>query len=200
MKLTQDIYSGSLSLLTDLYQLTMAYAYWKAGLAEKESVFNLFFRENPFGGGYTICCGLSYVIDFLGQFKFTTEDLDFIKTLQNQDGSTMFEDSFIDYLGNMEFCCSLDAIPEGKVVFPHEPLIRVRGPIIQGQLIESALLNMINYQSLVATKAARISEAAKGEQVLEPGLPESFNVLVRELQALCLDVKLEENTEEEALS
>jgi len=170
LKLTQDIYSGSLSLLTDLYQLTMAYAYWKAGLAEKESVFNLFFRENPFGGGYTICCGLSYVIDFLGQFKFTTEDLDFIKTLQNQDGSTMFEDSFIDYLGNMEFCCSLDAIPEGKVVFPHEPLIRVRGPIIQGQLIESALLNMINYQSLVATKAARINEAAKGEQVLEFGL------------------------------
>ncbi len=148
----------------------MAYAYWKEGLAEKESVFNLFFRENPFGGGYTICCGLSYVIDFLGKLKFTTEDLDFIKTLQNQDGSTMFEDAFIDYLGNMEFCCSLDAIPEGKVVFPHEPLIRVQGPIIQGQLIESALLNMINYQSLVATKAARISEAAKGEQVLEFGL------------------------------
>lgn len=159
-----------MSLLTDLYQLTMAYAYWKEGLAEKESVFNLFFRENPFGGGYTISCGLSYVIDFLEQFKFTSEDLNFIRTLQNQDGSRMFEEPFIDYLGSMEFCCSLDAIPEGRVVFPHEPLIRVRGPIIQGQLIESALLNMINYQSLVATKAARIKEAAKGEQILEFGL------------------------------
>jgi len=159
-----------LSLLTDLYQLTMAYAYWKEGLAEKESVFNLFFRENPFGGGYTISCGLSYVIDFLEQFKFTSGDLNFIRTLQNQDGSRMFEEPFIDYLGSMEFCCSLDAIPEGRVVFPHEPLIRVRGPIIQGQLIESALLNMINYQSLVATKAARIKEAAKGEQILEFGL------------------------------
>jgi len=148
----------------------MAYAYWKEGLAEKESVFNLFFRENPFGGGYTISCGLSYVIDFLEQFKFTSEDLNFIRTLQNQDGSRMFEEPFIDYLGSMEFCCSLDAIPEGRVVFPHEPLIRVRGPIIQGQLIESALLNMINYQSLVATKAARIKEAAKGEQILEFGL------------------------------
>lgn len=159
-----------MSLLTDLYQFTMAYAYWKEGLAEKESVFNLFFRENPFGGGYTISCGLSYVIDFLEQFKFTAEDLNFIRTLQNQDGSRMFEESFIDYLGSMEFCCSLDAIPEGRVVFPHEPLIRVQGPIIQGQLIESALLNMINYQSLVATKAARIKEAAKGEQILEFGL------------------------------
>ncbi len=148
----------------------MAYAYWKEGLAEKESVFNLFFRENPFGGGYTISCGLSYVIDFLEQFKFTSGDLNFIRTLQNQDGSRMFEEPFIDYLGSMEFCCSLDAIPEGRVVFPHEPLIRVRGPIIQGQLIESALLNMINYQSLVATKAARIKEAAKGEQILEFGL------------------------------
>ncbi len=159
-----------MSLLTDLYQLTMAYAYWKEGLAEKESVFNLFFRKNPFGGGYTISCGLSYVIDFLEQFKFTSEDLNFIRTLQNQDASRMFEEPFIDYLGSMEFCCSLDAIPEGRVVFPHEPLIRVRGPIIQGQLIESALLNMINYQSLVATKAARIKEAAKGEQILEFGL------------------------------
>ena len=148
----------------------MAYAYWKQGLAEKESVFNLFFRSNPFGGGFTISCGLSYVIDFLDQFRFTTEDLAFLKTMQNSDGSRMFEGAFITYLEGMEFCCSVDAIPEGRAVFPHEPLIRVRGPIIQGQLIESALLNMINFQSLVATKSARICQAAKGEQVLEFGL------------------------------
>ena len=170
MKITRDIYKGSLSLLTDFYQLTMAYAYWKQGLAEKESVFNLFFRGNPFGGGFTISCGLSYVVDFLDQFRFTNADLAFLRTLQNNDGSRMFEEAFITYLGGMEFCCSLDAIPEGRAVFPHEPLIRVRGPIIQGQLIESALLNMMNFQSLVATKSARICQAAKGEQVLEFGL------------------------------
>ena len=170
MKLTNNIYKGSLALLTDLYQLTMAYAYWKEGLAEKESVFNLFFRKTPFSGGYVICCGLSYVIDFLKQFKFDNEDLDFIRGIKSADGSPMFEEAFIDYLGEMEFCCSVDAIPEGRVVFPHEPLVRVRGPIIQGQLIESALLNMINFQSLIATKAARINQAAKGAPVLEFGL------------------------------
>lgn len=170
MKLTRDIYKGSLSLLTDLYQLTMAYAYWKEGIAETESVFNLFFRHHPFKGGFTICCGLNYVIDFLNQFKFNAEDLDFLGTLKTRNGTSMFDASFLDYLSRMEFSCSLDAIPEGRVVFPHQPLIRVHGPIIQAQLIESALLNIINYQSLVATKAARISLAAEGASILEFGL------------------------------
>ncbi|GJM30585.1 MAG: nicotinate phosphoribosyltransferase [Cyclobacteriaceae bacterium] len=170
MDFTRDIYRGSLSLFTDLYQLTMAYAYWKEGIAEKESVFNLFFRENPFHGGYTITCGLGYVIDFLNHFSFSPADLEFIRQLENPNGTRMFDKAFTDYLGKMEFCCDIDAIPEGRAVFPNEPLVRVRGPILQAQLIESALLNMINYQSLVATKAARISEAAHGEKVLEFGL------------------------------
>lgn len=148
----------------------MAYAYWKEGISEQESVFNLFFRKNPFRGGYTITCGLSYVIDFLTHLKFTAADLDYIKTLKNPNGSRMFDRDFVKYLGGMEFSCHVDAIPEGRVVFPNEPLIRVQGPVIQAQLVESALLNMINFQSLVATKAARISQAAQGEKVLEFGL------------------------------
>ena len=148
----------------------MSYAYWKEGISEKESVFNLFFRENPFGSGYTICCGLSYVIDFVKNYKFSSEDIDFLKTITSPVGTPMFDKEFLDYLKDLEFCCDIDAIPEGRVVFPHEPLIRVQGPIIQCQLIESALLNMLNYQSLVATKASRVCSAARGESVLEFGM------------------------------
>lgn len=157
-------------MFTDLYQLTMAYAYWTEGIAETEAVFNLFFRRNPFAGGYTISCGLANVIEFLDNFKFTTTELDFLRTLKTPKGSDMFSDEFIAYLANMEFNCSIDAIPEGRVVFPNEPILRVQGPIIQAQLIESALLNAVNYQSLVATKAARVCQAAGGDQVLEFGL------------------------------
>ena len=170
MKLFQDIYRDSLSLLTDFYQLTMAYAYWKEGIADRQSVFNLFFRSNPFNGGYTICCGLGYVIDFLEQLRFSESDLDFLATLTNANGSPMFDQEFLKYLSQMQFSCDIDAIPEGNIVFPHEPLIRVQGPIIQAQLLESVLLNMVNYQSLVATKASRVSLAAGEDQILEFGL------------------------------
>jgi nicotinate phosphoribosyltransferase len=148
----------------------MAYGYWKEGIADRQSVFNLFFRKNPFNGGYTICCGLDYVIEFLNEFSFSGEDLEFLATLTNDNGSVMFEPRFLDYLSKMEFSCSVDAIPEGTAVFPHEPLVRVSGPILQAQLLESPLLNMINYQSLVATKASRVSAAAGSENILEFGL------------------------------
>ena len=148
----------------------MAYAYWKKGVAEQESVFNLFFRHNPFKGGYTVCCGLGYVIDYLNQFEFLGQDLDFLSTLRTPAGTPMFDRPFLDYLSKMKFSCDLDAIPEGRVVFPHQPLIRVQGPIIQAQILESALLNMVNYQSLVATKAARISQIAGDARILEFGL------------------------------
>ncbi len=148
----------------------MAYAYWKEGIAETEAVFNLFFRKNPFAGGYTISCGLVNVIEFLDNFKFTTSELEFLRTLKTPKGSYMFSSEFVDYLATMEFKCSVDAVPEGRVVFPNEPIIRVQGPIIQAQLIESALLNAVNYQSLVATKAARVCQAAGEDPVLEFGL------------------------------
>jgi nicotinate phosphoribosyltransferase len=170
MKLTKDLYQTSLSLLTDLYQLTMAYGYWKAGRSENESVFHLFFRSHPFKGGFTIACGLEYVIDYLDNFHFSEDDIAYLSTLSGNDGKPMFEQGFLDYLANMKFTCDVEAMPEGTVVFPQEPLLRIRGPIAQCQLLETALLNIVNYQTLVATKAARMNLATKGEPVLEFGL------------------------------
>ncbi|TAG04309.1 MAG: nicotinate phosphoribosyltransferase [Cytophagia bacterium] len=170
MQLTKDLYKSSLSLLTDLYQLTMAYGYWKSGKAEQEAVFHLFFRKHPFKGGFTIACGLEQVIDYLQQIKLSEDDIDYLATLEGNDQKPLFEQGFLDYLRQMEFTCDVHAIPEGTAVFPHEPLIRIQGPVIQAQIIETALLNIINFQSLIATKAARMIVATKGEPVLEFGL------------------------------
>ncbi len=170
MKITKDLYKGSLALLTDFYQLTMAYAYWKSGKSEQEAVFNLFFRKHPFQGGFTIAAGLDYVVDYCKNFQFSEEDLSYLATMKGKDGELLFEKGFLDYLRDMEFTCDIDAVEEGTVVFPNTPLVRVKGPLIQCQLLETPLLNIINFQSLIATKAARISLAAKGEPVLEFGL------------------------------
>jgi nicotinate phosphoribosyltransferase len=170
MKITKDLYQGSLSLLTDFYQLTMAYAYWKSGKAEQEAVFNLFFRKNPFQNGFTIAAGLDYVIDFCSNFSFKEADLNFLRGLKNPYGEGMFEEDFIQYLADLTFTCDIDAVEEGEVVFPHMPLLRVKGPLIQCQLLETPLLNLVNFQTLVATKAARITLAAKGDPVMEFGL------------------------------
>lgn len=170
MKITKDLYQSSLALLTDFYQLTMAYAYWKSGKAEQEAVFNLFFRKNPFQGGYTIAAGLDYVIDFCRNFNFDEDDLEYLGDMKNSDGSPTFENEFIVYLRNLEFTCDIDAIEEGTVIFPNIPIVRVKGPLIQCQLLETPLLNIINFQTLIATKASRITEAAKGQPVLEFGL------------------------------
>ncbi|MEQ6119518.1 nicotinate phosphoribosyltransferase [Reichenbachiella sp. MALMAid0571] len=170
MKLLSDLYSGSLTLLTDLYQLTMSYGYWKSGKANQEAVFNLFFRENPFKGGYTVACGLEYVIDYIDNFEFTEKDLEYLLEMKGNDGRQLFEPDFISFLRNMEFECDIDAVPEGTVVFPHEPMIRIRGPVYQCQLLETPLLNMLNFQTLIATKASRIKASAKNNSVLEFGL------------------------------
>ncbi len=164
------LYDTSLGLLTDLYQLTMAYGYWKAGKAEQEAVFNLYFRKHPFQGGYTIACGLSSVIDYLKEYRFDEEDLAYIRSLEGSDGKPLFEPEFLDYLRSMELKVSVDAVPEGTVVFPNEPLVRVQGPILQCQLLETPLLNLINFQSLVATKASRMRLVAKDDILLEFGL------------------------------
>ncbi len=162
--------SISLSLLTDLYQLTMAYGYWKQGKAEQRAVFHLFYRSNPFKGGYVIAAGLETALDFVSLFRFTPDDVAFLATLTGNDGKSLFEPAFLNYLGDLKLTLDIDAIPEGTVVFPHEPLLRVRGPILQCQLLETALLNILNFQSLIATKAARIVMAAQGDSVLEFGL------------------------------
>jgi nicotinate phosphoribosyltransferase len=170
MQIPSELYRSSLALLTDLYQLTMAYGYWKSGVQEKEAVFNLFFRKQPFQGGFSIACGLAYVIDFANHFRFDADDVAYLATLQGANGKVLFDKAFLDYLRSMQFSCNMDAIPEGTVVFPHEPLVRVQGPLIQCQLLETALLNIINFQTLIATKAARVCLAAKGEPILEFGL------------------------------
>jgi nicotinate phosphoribosyltransferase len=163
-------YNQSLALVTDLYQLTMAYGYWKSGTEDKEAVFHLYFRKNPFQGGFTISCGLEYAIDFLENFRFDPSDIEYLATLKGNDNQPLFNPEFLKYLGGLKFSCDIDAIPEGTAVFPNEPLLRIRGPLIQCQLLETALLNIINFQTLIATKASRISMAARGEPVLEFGL------------------------------
>ncbi|WP_186756593.1 nicotinate phosphoribosyltransferase [Echinicola salinicaeni] len=170
MKITRDLYQGSLALLTDFYQLTMAYAYWKSGKAEQEAVFNLFFRKNPFQSGFTIAAGLDYVIDYCRNFKFDDNDLEYLSQMKLENGDPTFEPGFIQYLRDLEFSCDVDAVEEGAVVFPNTPIIRVKGPLLQCQLLETPLLNIINFQTLVATKAARITLEAKGDPVLEFGL------------------------------
>ena len=170
MKLTKDLYQASLALLTDFYQLTMAYGYWKNGMAERESVFHVFFRSNPFEGGYAVSCGLENVVDYLKNYSFNPEDIDYLSTLKSGAGKPLFDREFLQYLSDLNFSCDVDAMPEGTVVFPHEPILRIKGPVVQCQLLETPLLNMINFPTLIATKSARINQSAKGEPVLEFGL------------------------------
>ncbi len=157
-------------LLTDLYELTMACGYWKCGLHEREAVFDLTFRRNPFHGGYSIACGLADAINYVRQFHFEADELSYLGTLTGAGGQPLFEAAFLDYLGGLRLACDIDAIPEGTVVFPHEPLVRVRGPLLHSQILETTLLTLINFQTLVATKAARVCQAAHGDPVLEFGL------------------------------
>lgn len=157
-------------LLTDLYQLTMAHTYWHAGEAEREAVFHLSFRELPFGGGFALACGLGPVTELLDAWRFEPDDLAYLATLLADDGSRMFDDGFLAGLGGLRFSCDVDAVPEGTAVFANEPLLRVAGPILQAQLLETPLLNLINFQTLVATKAARVCRAAGDDPVFEFGL------------------------------
>lgn len=170
MTTPSEMYRTSLGLLTDLYQLTMALAYWKSGVADREAVFNLTFRRNPFQGGFTIACGLEHAIDWIRGFHVDDSDVAYLSTIRGNDGEPLFPGDFLAYLRGMRFSCDLDAVPEGTAVFPHEPIARVRGPIIECQLLETAILNITNFQTLIATKAARICQAAQGDPVLEFGL------------------------------
>jgi nicotinate phosphoribosyltransferase len=153
-------YGSNLTLFTDLYQLTMGQVYWAEGMAEWESVFHHFYRSNPFGGGYTIACGLEAIVDYLTNLKFEDEDIGFLSTIPGNDGEPIFNPEYLQYLKRLEFSCDVDAVPEGTVMFPHEPLVRVKGPLLQAQFVETALLNLGNYATAIATEAARIAWAA----------------------------------------
>ena len=152
----------NLSLLTDFYQLTMAQGYCQKGKTEK-AVFDLFYRDNPCNNGYAIYAGLDQIIEFVENIKFKEDDISYLK-------SQGFKEFFLNYLRNFKFTGDIYSVPEGSVVFPNEPLLKVEAPILQAQLLETPLLNFINHQALIATKAARISEAAQGKDVLEFGL------------------------------
>ncbi|MCX7904539.1 MAG: nicotinate phosphoribosyltransferase [Caloramator sp.] len=153
----------NLTLLVDFYELTMANGYFKNGIGNKIAYFDMFFRNVPDGGGFSIIAGLDQLIEYLNNLKFTEEDIKFLKN------KGIFDDEFLNYLKNFKFECDVWAIPEGTPVFPNEPLVVVRGPIIQAQFIETMILLTINHQSLIATKANRIVRAAQGRPVLEFG-------------------------------
>lgn len=163
-------YQTNLALLTDLYQLTMAYGYWKTGKAEDQAIFNLFFRKNPFQGNYAIACGLEDVIHHLSNFHFDESDINYLANLTTTQGNPLFEKDFLNYLQQLTFSCDVDAVPEGSIVFANQPLLRIKGPLLQAQLIETFLLNSINFQTLIASKAMRIAAAAQGDSILEFGL------------------------------
>src|SRR6266498_1393051 len=158
------------ALTTDLYEVTMACGYWKTGVSDHEAAFHVTFRENPFGGGFTVACGLATAIDILRTFRFTETQMDYLASQNGNDGRPLFDFRFLDHLRSLRLTCDIDAIPEGTLVFPNEPLIRICGPIIQCQLLETALLNILNFQSLIATKAARICLSAENDAVIEFGL------------------------------
>lgn len=153
----------NLTLLTDFYELTMMQGYYK-NKTNETVVFDVFYRNNPSGSGYSICVGLEQVIDYIKNLCFTEEDINYLRSLG------MFEEDFLKYLEGFHFTGDIYAVEEGTVVFPMEPLLKVVAPIMEAQLIETAILNIINHQSLIATKASRVCYAAKGEPVMEFGL------------------------------
>jgi nicotinate phosphoribosyltransferase len=172
-----QIFRPSLALLTDLYQLTMACGYFRTGMADREASFSLFFRKTPFGGGYVIASGLADVIDTLDHFRFADEDLTYLAGLRGSDRQPLFGRDFLDYLRGLRLSCDVLAVPEGTVVFAHEPLLRVTGPLLQVQLLETVLLTLTGFASLVATKASRVCAAASGRPVLEFGLRRAQGIM-----------------------
>lgn len=153
----------SLALHTDLYEINMGYTYWKKGNANKKSVFEMYYRSNPFGMGYTIFAGLERVIQYIKNLSFSDSDISY---LRNEIG---YEEDFLDFLKKWKFSGTIRAMREGEVAFANEPLIQVEGPIFDCQIIETALLNIVNYQTLITTKASKVKTAAENDTVMEFG-------------------------------
>ena len=153
----------SLTLHTDLYEINMMYTYFKKGISERNAVFEAYYRQEPFGNGYSVYAGLEHVIMYLKNLKFKESDLKYLKE------EVGYDDDFIDYLRHLKMKLTVRSMPEGEIVFANEPLLQVEGPLAQCQLVETAILNIINYQTLLATKAARVKLAVQGDGVMEFG-------------------------------
>lgn len=148
------------ALLTDLYQLTMAQSYLHSGKANQSACFYLFFRDYPFNGGYAIACGIQQIVEYVENFEFTQCDIDYLAGINGNDGKPLFKRDFLQYLLDLKIDLDIDTVLEGTVVFPNEPVLRVCGSILQAQIIETAILNAFNFETLIATKASRICSAA----------------------------------------
>nr|WP_177298203.1 nicotinate phosphoribosyltransferase [uncultured Blautia sp.] len=155
--------ANNLTLLTDLYELTMMQGYFK-NPTNQTVIFDMFYRTNPCGGSFAIAAGLEQMIEYVENLRFTEEDVEYLRSLN------IFQEDFLEYLSTFHFTGDIYAIPEGTVVFPREPLVKVIAPIMEAQLVETAILNIINHQSLIATKSARVCYAARGDGVMEFGL------------------------------
>ncbi|MEY8303555.1 nicotinate phosphoribosyltransferase [Anaerosalibacter bizertensis] len=153
----------NLTMLADFYEFTMANGYFECGMKDKVAYFDMFFRAIPDNGGFAIMAGVEQLIEYLKNLKFQEEDIEYFRS------KNLFSEEFLDYLRNFKFECDVWAVPEGTPIFPHEPIVTVRGPIIQAQIVETMVLLTINHQSLIATKANRIVRAAKGRSVMEFG-------------------------------
>lgn len=158
------MYRRNLTLLTDLYELTMMQGYFKEKDANETVIFDAFYRTNPDGNAFSICAGLEQVIEYIKNLHFEQEDVDYLRS------TGLFAEDFLDYLLHFQFSGDIYAIPEGTVMFPREPMVKVIAPIMEAQLVETAILNIINHQSLIATKTSRIVHAAQGDGVMEFGL------------------------------
>lgn len=154
----------NLTLMTDLYQLTMSNAYFLENKSDERMIFDLFFRKNPSNGGYAIICGIDQAVDYIQNLKFSDDDIIYLKNLN------LFDERFLDYLRTFKFNGDIYAVEEGSILFPNEPILRVKASYIEAQIIETALLNIINFQSLIATKASRICQVAENDIVMEFGL------------------------------
>ena len=155
--------ANNLTLLTDFYELTMMQGYFK-NHSNQTVIFDVFYRDNPCNGSYAITAGLEQMIEYIENLRFSEADVEYLRSLN------MFDEDFLDYLSNFRFSGDIYAIPEGTVVFPREPLVKIIAPAMEAQLVETAILNIINHQSLIATKASRVCYAARGDGVMEFGL------------------------------
>lgn len=161
---------SNLALLTDLYQLIMAQGYWRLGMADRQSCFHLFFRRKPFEGSYAVVAGVASILNFIETFRYDRSDLQYLESLLGKDNKPLFDRQFLKYLSTLKITIDLEGVEEGSIVFPYEPLIRVRGSLLQAQILETPLLNFFNFQTLIATKAARICLAACPDEVIEFGV------------------------------